>query len=113
MPQLPIKLTPEELAVITMTRRNTFQSICVQVQDSVITSVDQTLKFRRKKGGGLVTGMLNRAAVAKSKVLKFSKEEIAVIKMIRDRPFQKITFNIVDGSIDGLEQTLKFRKLKS
>ncbi len=108
----PLQLTPEEMAVITMIRRNSYQSIAVQIQDSVITSVDQTLKFRRKKGGGLMAGTINRAALSKAKLLKLSPEEMSVIKMIREKPFQKISFNITDGAIDGLEQTLKFRKPK-
>lgn len=109
----PLKLTPEELAVITMMRRNTYQSVTIQIQDNVITSVDQTLKYRRKKGGGLMAGTVNRASLSKAKQAALSPEEIAVIKMIREKPFQKITFNISNGLIEGVEQTLKFRKLKS
>ena len=108
----PLKLTPEELAIITMMRRNSFQSIAVQIQDNVVTSVDQTFRFRRKKGGGLVAGAVNRAPMTKNKPMQMSHEEMSVIKMIREKPFQKITFNITDGAIDGLEQTLKYRKLK-
>ena len=110
MTQPPIKLTANEMAILTMMRRNTFQSISVQIQDGVITAVDQTLKFRRKKGGKLVAGVVNRAAIAKQSAI--SPEELAVIKMLREKPYQKIEFNIQDGAIEGVEQTLKFRKLK-
>lgn len=108
-PPPQLNLTPEELAIISMMRRNNYQSISVQIQDNVITSVEQTQRFRRKKGGGLVSGVTNRTNLNKNKPL--SPEEISVIKMIREKPFQKIIFNITDGAIDGLEQTLKFRKI--
>lgn len=98
------------MAIITMMRRNSYQSIVVQIQDNVITSVEQTLKLRRKKGGGLVAGTVGRSAVVSAS--KLSPEEMAVIKMIREKPFQKITFNITNGGIEGLEQTLKFKKIK-
>jgi hypothetical protein len=106
-----LQLTPEELSIITMMRRNSYQEIEIQVQDSVITSVDQTLKYRRKKGGGLVGGVLNRAPLAAKRPAKFSIEEISIVKKIREKPFQKITVNIKNG-IDSIYQTLKFRKTK-
>jgi len=108
-PQPGIKLVPEELALITMMRRNSYQEISVQVQDSVITSVDQTLKYRRKKGGGLVAGAANRAPLQAKKALNISKEEISIISKIREKPFQKITIYIKNG-IDSVYQTLKFKK---
>ena len=108
-PPIGIKLTPEESALITMMRRNSYQEIEIQVQDSVITSVDQTLKYRRKKGGGLVSGVTNRASLQMSKALKISKEEISIISKIREKPFQKVTIFIKNG-IDSVYQTLKFKK---
>jgi len=108
--KIGIKLTPEELALITMMRRNSYQEIAVQVQDSVITSVDQTLKYRRKKGGGLVAGVTNRAPLQMKKALKISKEEISVISKLREKPFQKITIYINKNGIDSIYQTLKFKK---
>ena len=108
-PQPPLTLTPEELIVITLMRRNTYQTIEVQVQDSVITSVDQTLKFRRKKGGGLAAGTPTRAALQKPP--KLGGEELQVIQRIREKPFQKVTINIKNG-IDSIFQTVKYRKTK-
>jgi hypothetical protein len=110
-PPTSLQLTPEELSIITMMRRNSYQEIEIQVQDSVITSVDQTLKYRRKKGGGLIGGVLNRAPFVAANLGKLSIEEVSVIKKIREKPFQKVTVNIKNG-IDSIYQTLKFRKTK-
>lgn len=104
-----LKLTPEEISIITMIGRNSYQTIDIQIQDSVITSVDQTLKYRRKKGGGLVTGAVNRAPIQTSKPIKLSLQEVSVIQKLREKPFQKVTINIKNG-IDSIYQTLKFKK---
>jgi hypothetical protein len=112
MPPIPVKLTPEELAVISMMRRNTYQEIIIQVQDKVIASVNQTLKYKRKKGGGLVAGVMKRAPLQPSAPFKLSNEEITIIKMVREKPFQQIAINIQNGDITSLNQTLKYRKIK-
>ena len=110
MPPIPVKLTPEELAVISMMRRNSFQEINVQIQDKVITSVNHTLKYRRKKGGGLVAGTIKRAPLQAKGPLKLTSEEVVLVKMMRERPFQQININIQNGNIT-VNQTLKFRTI--
>ena len=50
----PIKLTSEEIALISMIRGFPNQEITTQIKDSVIVSVSRTTKYFRKKGGGLL-----------------------------------------------------------
>ena len=50
------KLSEEEMSVILMTRRYPNQDIVVQIQDGIIVSVNQVIRFRRKRGGGLTLG---------------------------------------------------------
>jgi len=97
-------LTQEELAIITLLRSNSYQEISIQVQDSVITSVDQTIKFRRKKGGGLIFG----ARKVTRTVL--TPTEIEVISRLREKPYQRLTITVMDSEIIGFDQTVKFKK---
>jgi hypothetical protein len=103
----PLKLTPEEIAIITMMRRNSFQEIVVQMQDSVVTFVNQIVKYRRKKGGGLVFG---NKTVKPRLPLKLIKDEITVITKLRSAPFQKISIYVKNGTVEYIEQTVKFKK---
>ena len=104
-PPLPtISLTPEETTIISLLRSNSYQEINIQVQDSVITSVDQTIKFRRKKGGGLLFGgkKINRTGLTVS--------EIEAIRLLRERPYQQVAIMVMDSEIKGFNQTIKFKK---
>jgi hypothetical protein len=108
----PLKLAPEEIAIVTMMRRNAFQEIIIQVQDGVITSVNQIQKFRRKKGGGLVSGIKSTTI---KPPLKLSAEEITIIKKLRSNSFQQLTIDIRPqddgiGVVEVINQTLKFRR---
>ena len=103
----PFKLTPEAIAIITRLRRNGFQEIVIQVQDKVITFVNQIIKYRRKKGGGLVFG---NKIIKPTLPLKLSKDEMTVITKLRGSPFQKLTIYIKGNNVDFIEQTLKFKK---
>jgi len=100
----PLNLTQEETAIISLIRGNAYQEISVQIQDSVITSVNQTLKFRRKKGGGFVFFGLVAAKT------NLTPEEIEIIKLLREKPFQQVTILIKNSKIEGFNQTTKFRK---
>ena len=102
-----IKLSTEEAIIINMMRRNSFQEILLQVQDSVITSANQVSKYRRKKGGGLVSGHIIQPP---SNLTSLSQDEADVIKMIREKPFQQITIQIKNSLVEVLNQTVKFRK---
>lgn len=104
----PLKLTPEEIAIITMVRKNSYQEINVQVQDSIIIFVNQILKFKRKKGGGLVFG--NKPVINLKPPLKLSNDELIIIKKLRDKPFQQIVISIKNGVVDAINQTVKFRR---
>lgn len=97
-------LTPEESAIISLLRSNSYQEINIQVQDSVITSVDQTIKFRRKKGGGLIFGA--------KKVSRngLTPHESELIKLMREKPYQQVTIMVMDSEIKGFNQTVKFKK---
>jgi len=99
-----LSLTPEESAIISLLRSNSYQEINVQVQDSVITSVDQTIKFRRKKGGGLIFGAkkVNRDVL--------TPYETEVIKLLREKPYQQVAIMVMDSEIKGFNQTVKFKK---
>jgi len=99
-----LSLTPEESAIISLLRSNSYQEINIQVQDSVITSVDQTIKFRRKKGGGLIFGAkkINRTGL--------TPHEIELIKLMREKPYQQVTIMVMDSEIKGFNQTVKFKK---
>lgn len=104
-----LKLAPEELDVITMMRRFSYQDIAVQVQDGVIVSVDQTLKYRRKKGGGLVFG-LAKANLKPGVPIKLSADEILTINHLRSKPYQQLTILVKDSIVDGFNKTEKLRK---
>lgn len=99
-----LTLTPEESAIISLLRSNSYQEINIQVQDSVITSVDQTIKFRRKKGGGLIFG------AKKVKSTGLNPHEIELIKLMREKPYQQVTIMVMDSEIQGFNQTVKFKK---
>jgi len=107
-----LKLAPEEIDIITMLRRFPYQEIIVQVQDGVVSSVNQVLKYRRKKGGGLVFGVVNKLGVRPGSPLKLSQDEILAINHIRSKPYQTITVMIKDGIVEGFNKTEKFRKKK-
>lgn len=108
MATLPVlKLSPEEIAIIAMIRRNSFQEIMVQVQDSIIISVNQILKFRRnKKGGGLISGHVKTGPV---NLALLTVEETGVIRKIREKPYQQIGIQIKNSVIECINQTIKFR----
>lgn len=94
-----------------MMRRNSYQEICIQIQDSVIVSVNQIIKYRRKRGGGLVFGRGNYAAPPKPGTpLKMTGDEGAVIRKLRDKPYQQIVIHIKNGEVEAINQTLKFKK---
>lgn len=97
-------LTPEETAIISLIRSNSYQEINVQVQDSVIISVDQTIKYRRKKGGGLIFGA--------KKVIHatLTPQEMELIKLLREKPYQLVGIVVIDSEIKGFNQTVKFKK---
>ena len=97
-------LTQEESAIISLLRSNSYQEINVQVQDSVITSVDQTIKFRRREGGGLIFGAkkINRDGI--------TLPEMEVIKLLREKPYQQVAIMVLDSEIKGFNQTIKFKK---
>jgi len=108
MTSLPVlKLSPEETAIIAMIRRNTFQDISIQIKDSVIVSVNQILKYQRKKGGGLVAGHLSKPVNINMLIL--TPEEISVIGKIREKPYQQINIQIKNSIVECVEQTVKFR----
>lgn len=108
MATLPVlKLSPEEIAIITMIRRNSFQEVMVQVQDSIIVSVNQMLKFRRnKKGGGLISGHVKTGPV---NLALLTAEETGVIRKIREKPYQQICVQIKNSIIECINQTVKYR----
>jgi len=105
-----LKLAPEEIDVITMMRRFAYQEIVVQLQDGVISSVNQTLKYRRKKGGGLVFSLINKVNLKPGVPLKLSPDEILTINHIRSKPFQQLTILLKDSKIEGFNKTEKLRK---
>ena len=113
MSKQPVKLTAEEIAIITMMRRYSYQEIVIQIQDSVIISVNQIIKYRRKKGGGLVFGKANFQGLKPGATIKISTDEGAVITKLRDKFFQQITIAINQGGVEAINQTLKFRKKNS
>jgi hypothetical protein len=45
-----------------------------------------------------------------SNLTALSQDEVDVIKMIREKPFQQITIQIKNSLVDVLNQTVKFRK---
>lgn len=99
-----LTLTQEESDIISLIRGNAYQEISVQIQDSVVTSVNQTLKFRRKKGGGLIF------AAIRPKKTSLTPEEIEIIKLLREKPFQQVSILIKNSTIEGFNQVTKFRK---
>jgi len=103
-PPPPHALTTEESAIISLLRGNSYQEINVQVQDGVITSVDQTIKYRRRKGGGLIFGAkkINRDVI--------TPHESEVIKLLREKPYQQVVIMVMDSEIKGFNQTVKFKK---
>jgi hypothetical protein len=103
-PATALTLTPEESAIISLLRSNSYQEINIQVQDSVITSVDQTIKFRRKKGGGLIFGAKKVTSTG------LNPHEIELIKLMREKPYQQVTIMVMDSEIKGFNQTVKFKK---
>lgn len=103
----PVQLNAEEIAIIGMMRRNSYQEICIQIQDSVIISVNQIIKYRRKRGGGLVFG---KSTAPLQKPLKMSGDEAAVIAKLRDKPYQQLTIHIKNGDVETINQTLKYKK---
>jgi len=108
MASLPVlKLTPEEMAIITMIRRNSFQEIMIQIADNSIISVNQTIKYRKKKGGGLVSGHIIKSGLTSINLL--SAEEMGVVKRIREKPYQQIVIQIKNSIIECINQTVKFR----
>lgn len=102
-----LKLSSEEIAVIAMIKRNTYQEIEIQIQDSVIVSVNQTLKFKRKKDGGLIAGHITKAVNISMLIL--TPEETSLIKRIREKPYQQILIKIRNSIIECIEQTTKYR----
>jgi len=106
--QRPLQLNSEEIAIISMMRRNSYQEICIQIQDSVIVSVNQIVKYRRKRGGGLVFGKGNIPATQSGAPL--TGDETAVIAKLRDKPYQQIVIHIKNGEVEAINQTLKFKK---
>lgn len=109
-PRKPIQLNSEEIAIITMMRRNSFQEICIQIQDSVIVSVNQIIKYRRKRGGGLVFGRGTYQPPKPGMPLKMSSDETAVISKLRDKPYQQLVILIKNGEVEAINQTLKYKK---
>lgn len=108
MSSLPVlKLSPEEIAVIAMIKRNTYQEIEIQVQDSVIVSVNQILKYKRKKDGGLIAGHVNKPV--NISMLMLTPEETSLIKRVREKPYQQIVIKIRNSTIECIEQTVKYR----
>lgn len=103
-PAPALTLTPEETAIISLIRSNSYQDVLVQIQDSVITSVDQTIKYRRKKGGGLIFGAkkINRAGL--------TPYEVELIMLLREKPYQQVAIKVMDSEIKGFDQTVKFKK---
>ena len=106
-----IKLSQEEMSVILMIRRYPNQDIIIQIQDGIIVSVNQVIRFRRKRGGGLTLGKFV-AHPAVQTVAPISMDEAAVINKLRDKPFQQISISINNG-INAINQTIKFRKKNS
>lgn len=106
-PRKPVQLNAGEIAIISMMRRNSYQEICIQIQDSVIISVNQIIKYRRKRGGGLVFG---RSTAPLQQPLKMSGDEAAVISKLRDKPYQQLTIHIKNGEVETINQTLKYKK---
>jgi hypothetical protein len=45
-----------------------------------------------------------------SNLTALNQDEVDVIKMVREKPFQQITIQIKNSSIEVLNQTVKFRK---
>ena len=99
-----LSLTPEETAIVTLIRSNSYQEISVQIQEAVITSVDQTIKYRRKKGGGLMFGAkkIDRSGL--------TPHEIELIMLLREKPYQQVIIKVMDSEIKGFDQTVKFKK---
>ena len=105
----PIKLSQEEMSIILMMRRYPNQDIIIQVQDGLLVSVNQTIRFRRRRGGGLTFGKFTQMPKT---AIPISLDEMAVISKIRDKPFQQISVFINNG-IQAINQTIKFRKKNS
>ena len=105
-----IKLSQEEISVILMTRRYPNQDIIIQIQDGIIVSVNQVIRFRRKRGGGLTLGKFPGHYA--QTVVPLSTDETSVISKLRDKPFQQISVFINNG-ITAINQTIKFRKKNS
>lgn len=109
-PLKALKLAPEEIDIITMMRRFSYQEIVIQIQDGVISSVNQILKYRRKKGGGLVFGLVNKANLKPGVPLKLKPDEILTITHIRSKPYLQLTVLIKDSIVEGFNKTEKLRK---
>ena len=105
-----IKLSQEEMSVILMIRRYPNQDIIVQIQDGIIVSVNQVIRFRRKRGGGLTLGVAGHSTA--QAVAPLSMDEAAVVNKLRDRPFQQVSI-FVNNGISAINQTIKFRKKNS
>ena len=105
-----IKLSQEEMSVILMTRRYPNQDVIVQIQDGIIISVNQVIRFRRKRGGGLTLGKF--PGYGSQTVAPLSIDEAAVVNKLRDKPFQQISI-VVNNGITAINQTIKFRKKNS
>ena len=110
MPVTSIKLSEEETSVILMSRRYPNQDIVVQIQDGIIVSVNQVIRFRRKRGGGLTLGKF--PGYSAQTVTPLSADEVAVVSKLRDKPFQQISI-FINNSITAINQTIKFRKKNS
>ena len=67
-------------------------------------------KYRRKKGGGLVFGLVTRTNLKPGVPLKLKPDEILTITHIRSKPYLQLTVLIKDSVVEGFNKTEKLRK---
>lgn len=109
MSKKPIHLSQDEMALIIMIRRYSYQEVAIQVQDGVVTSVNQILKHRRK-GGGLVFSKPNTVGIQPGKPVQLTADEAVILSKLREKPFQQLTIFVVNNHIESINQTLKLRR---
>lgn len=109
MSRKAVALSADEMAIIAMIRRFSFQEIVIQVQDSVVTSVNQILKHRRKKGGGLVFAQAQPVGLQPGLPVQLTPDEAAIISKLREKPFQQIDVHLKNGRLEAMSQTIKIK----